>query len=145
MSLESNGIGIVWITSSSLMTEAILKIKVHGPDRGDLLAWHYEKSGIFTVRSAYQLAVHLRDRENNTCCSSSVNPSGNRSLWKSIWKLNVPQKIKVFLWRVVNHGLATRLNKWKRSLEKDNMCELCWLQVESEFHALVMCDHARNL
>ena len=25
------------------------------------------------------------------------------------------------------------------------MCELCGLQVESEFHALVMCDHARNL
>jgi hypothetical protein len=45
----------------------------------------------------------------------------------------------------VNHGLATRLNKWKRSLEKDNMCELCGLQVESEFHALVMWDHARNL
>jgi hypothetical protein len=38
-----------------------------------------------------------------------------------------------------------RLNKWKHSLEKDNMCELCGLQVESEFHALVMCDHARNL
>ena len=72
-----------------------------------------------------------------------MNTSGNRSLWKSIWKL--PQKIEVFLWRVVNHGSATRLNKWKRSLEKDNMCELCGLQVESEFHALVMCDHARNL
>ena len=25
------------------------------------------------------------------------------------------------------------------------MCELCWLQVESKFHALVMCHLARNL
>jgi hypothetical protein len=55
-----------------------LKINVHGPDRGDLLAWHY------TFRSAYQLAVQSRDREKFSYYSSSRNPSGNRSLWSSI-------------------------------------------------------------
>ena len=130
---------------SPLDWELIESIRLSTSPQDEYWAWHYEKSGIFTVRSAYQLAVQLRDRENSSCCSSNSNPSGNRSLWNSIWKLNVPQKIKVFLWRVVNHGLATRLNKWKCSLEKDNLCELCGLQVESEFHALVMCDHARNL
>ena len=118
MSLEPNGIGIVWITSSSLMTEAILKIKVHGPDRGDLLAWHYEKSGIFTVHSAYQLVVHLRDRENNTCCNSSVNPSGNRSLWKSIWKLNVPQKIKSLSMASGEPWLGNEANQMETPLRK---------------------------
>ncbi|CAN6215731.1 unnamed protein product, partial [Urochloa humidicola] len=124
--------------------EAIQNIKIHGTDCQDLLAWHYEKSGFFTIRSAYRLAVQLRDQKRGVC-NSSLNPMGVRPLWKSIWKLNIPQKIKVFLWRVVNNALATRLNKWKRHLERDNRCELCGLETESEFHALVSCDHARNL
>ena len=46
---------------------------------------------------------------------------------------------KVFLWRSVNHGLAIRLNKYKYCLEKDNMHELCGLEVELEFRARNVC------
>jgi len=36
--------------------EAILKIKVN-EDQEDRPAWHYDKKGLFSVKSAYKLAI----------------------------------------------------------------------------------------
>jgi hypothetical protein len=74
-----------------------IKIPAHKPD--DILAWHYEKSGMFTVRSAYKLAIQL-DFNHNGCPANSEMPTGARPIWKSIWKLSVPQKVKLFIWNV---------------------------------------------
>jgi hypothetical protein len=37
--------------------EAVLKIKLPASRGPDCVAWRYEKSGIFTVRSAYRLVI----------------------------------------------------------------------------------------
>lgn len=39
--------------------EEIKKIRLSDRITEDYIAWHYEKSGIFTVKSAYWLAVQL--------------------------------------------------------------------------------------
>jgi hypothetical protein len=106
--------------------------------------WHYEKSGIFTVKSAYLLSVQIREQER-VVCNTNPNNMGERSIWTLIGRQKNPQKIKIFLWRVVNNALATKLSKWKSHLEVENFCELCGLETESEFHALVSCGHVRNL
>ncbi|KAJ1262343.1 hypothetical protein BS78_09G099700, partial [Paspalum vaginatum] len=41
--------------------EAILKIKLSAHRTEDFVAWHGEKSGVFTVRSAYNLALALNN------------------------------------------------------------------------------------
>jgi hypothetical protein len=40
--------------------EAITKIKVPSCNREDVLAWHAEKTGTFSVRSAFNLALKLK-------------------------------------------------------------------------------------
>jgi hypothetical protein len=35
----------------------VLKIRLSGWENEDFLAWNYEKSGLFTVRSVYKLAL----------------------------------------------------------------------------------------
>uniref|UniRef100_A0A0A9GDM8 Uncharacterized protein n=1 Tax=Arundo donax TaxID=35708 RepID=A0A0A9GDM8_ARUDO len=73
----------------------ILGIELSNQVDDDYLAWHYEKSGLFTVRSAYKLA--LRDMMNNhSQGQGSNNADGSRELWKTIWSAEVPLKIKVF-------------------------------------------------
>ncbi|GJM93937.1 hypothetical protein PR202_ga10535 [Eleusine coracana subsp. coracana] len=65
-----------------------------------------------------------------------------RSIWQSVWKLQIPPKVCIFLWRVINGGLATKFNKWKRKLEVVNVCDICGTGPETEHHALIVCNHA---
>jgi hypothetical protein len=48
--------------------------KIHLSERyiEDMIAWHYEKSGIFTVRSVYKLALHIEQEERRQTGSSSM-------------------------------------------------------------------------
>lgn len=43
--------------------EVILKIKLPSNPQPDFIAWHYEKLGMLKVRSAYRLALELREIE----------------------------------------------------------------------------------
>ena len=68
--------------------EEILKIKIPGRAVEDLIAWHPEKTGLFTVRSAYNLALKLKLGESTQ--SSSSAPDGQRKLWWRVWSGQVP-------------------------------------------------------
>ena len=57
--------------------EAIKKISIPCRATDDLVAWHFEKSGCFLVRSAYRLGVDLRDVDGGIGSSSSC-PGGRR-------------------------------------------------------------------
>jgi hypothetical protein len=74
--------------------EAIEKIKLPSRPCEDFLAWSLEKSGFFTVRSAYKLGLKLRDIDS--AAGSSSAPDGDRKLWSNVWKGNVPPKVNVF-------------------------------------------------
>jgi hypothetical protein len=106
------------------------------------LAWHYKNNGIFTVKSAYKLATRLNKKDHG---ASSKSPDGSRSLWKNIWKTNVPNKVRIFSWRLASDNLPTRENKRCRTLEIQNTCVACGNAKEDSFHATVECTKARAL
>jgi hypothetical protein len=105
------------------------------------MVWHYERVGY--SQCAYILGSMLQYKIHNEATSSSAN--GDRKLWRGISNAQVPPKVKLFAWRVANACLPTRLNKFKRHLEKAATCELCGTEDEFEFHALIMCPQAHNL
>ena len=49
----------------------------------------------------------LVDKENQSLPSSSA-PNGDGSVWKKIWKVRVPHKIRHFLWRAAKDSLPTK-------------------------------------
>jgi hypothetical protein len=40
--------------------DAILKLRISSNEMSDQFAWHFDKSRLFTVRSAYKLALRLQ-------------------------------------------------------------------------------------
>jgi hypothetical protein len=83
-------------------------MKLPSVDMPDIIAWHYEKSGLFFVKSLYRLAL-MTDHDLGSS-GSSTTPDGSRMDWKILWNLSIPPKIKVFFWRAANNGLATNAN-----------------------------------
>uniref|UniRef100_A0A8R7V269 Reverse transcriptase domain-containing protein n=1 Tax=Triticum urartu TaxID=4572 RepID=A0A8R7V269_TRIUA len=121
----------------------ILKIRIPEGEVADCIAWHYEKSGVFTDRSAYKLATKLKGIGPQT--SSSTDEIDDRSSWDLIWKAGIPEKIKIFAWRVATNTLATKMNKCKHTLAIDNTCNICGNAEENEYHAVVECTKSRAL
>ena len=58
--------------------EEIMKLKIPGQEREDMTAWYYEKTGMFTVWSAYHLGVKMKELEKGQT-SSSANPDGGQA------------------------------------------------------------------
>ncbi|XP_075665092.1 uncharacterized protein LOC142634705 [Castanea sativa] len=68
-----------------------------------------------------------------------------KGVWPKLWKLRIPNKIKVFGWRACNEILPTKLNLSKRRVIEDAMCPICLRFSKSVVHALWECDAARDV
>ena len=88
----------------------------------DSIIWLLKNNGKFTVKSAYRVAQQvLKDGRG----AESSNGSYGKRVWAALWKLKIPNKIKVFEWRACHDILPTRLNLTKRRIISDNMCPIC--------------------
>jgi len=124
--------------------EVIKTVKIPWRPSEDFVAWHFEKSGCFTVRSAYKLGVNSKDVDSDLR-SSSRHPDGSRPVWKKFWSLPIPHKVRIFAWKLIHGGLATNSNKHRRRLEPDAKCSICGSEEETGYHAVMQCDHAKAL
>jgi hypothetical protein len=104
----------------------------------DMIAWYYERTSIFTVKSAYRLALQA-DHEDTWRDGSSRMPGGQRSLYMQVWSADFPPKVHVFAWRLAQEGLATQENRKMRKLCKAATCQICGMENETGFHAVVRC------
>ncbi|GLT77762.1 hypothetical protein SLA2020_493220 [Shorea laevis] len=108
------------------------------PDR---LIWKHNANGIFTVRSAYHLAVEQSQR---LIGESSAGPQLNL-VWQKIWQLRVPGGVKTFLWRMCNNSLPTKVNLHQRKVTSDSLCPLCEIHPETTGHVLWHCAAAQDV
>ena len=49
---------------------------------------------------------------------------------------------RIFAWKLIQEGLATKCNKKKRRIIHDAICDLCGQAEETEHHAVVRCTQA---
>lgn len=123
---------------------AILQIKLPNRQTDDFLAWHPEATGVFSVRSAYRLGLQAKILNMGSGqCSSE--PAGDRSIWNLVWKANVPQKIRVFAWRLATDSLAVAQSLNRRIPKIAPTCSVCGMEGEDAHHAMVRCTLARGL
>lgn len=100
-------------------------------DQEDSWYWRHEKMGSYSVKSAYSM---IREQKE-------VQHSGNNSgLWRKLWNLKVPLKVKHLLWRAVSGILPTKDLLILRRVDLCSLCPVCNLSDELAVHALVSCD-----
>ena len=122
--------------------DEIMSIPLSITSNRDRLIWAENRSGKFSVKSAYRLALEEQKQSAMTDCSNWV---ARRRLWKTIWTLNIPQKIKLFAWKASQDILASKQNLAKRKITENGVCELCGKEEESICHLLWFCDHAKEV
>ncbi|KAH9663932.1 reverse transcriptase domain-containing protein [Citrus sinensis] len=89
--------------------------------------------------SGYQLAVKQKFQNYPSC--SDVT----KSRWEVIWATDLPEKVKIFIWRAAQNLLPTVGNLWRRRVVKDYFCQRCNCRGEDVFHALLECRAAKRL
>ncbi|KAK0606918.1 hypothetical protein LWI29_006286 [Acer saccharum] len=119
--------------------EVILSIPISVRGGDDCLSWHYDKNGIFTVKSGYWLALNLSIK--NQPSPSSIS----QKWWKGLWHLDIPPKIKMFIWRVCSNALPNLYNLWIRKVVDDPVCFRCRNHAETVSHALFWCPASRKV
>nr|XP_023892943.1 uncharacterized protein LOC112004933 [Quercus suber] len=123
-------------------SDTILKIPLSQNFPEDSLIWIGNKRGVFTIKSAYHIAANLLDDSDFGECSSG---DPNAYLWKSLWKLKLPGKIKIFSWIACVDGLPVYVRMVERGIKADFDCPVCGEKLECLLHALVSCDFALSV
>lgn len=100
-------------------------------NREDTLVWSPSKNNIFSIKSTYHYH-HSPSIQNRGDQSSNRVP---QKVWKAIWKLAIPNRIKTFIQRAFQESLPTYLNLNKRRITKFDLCPIYLHHIESVIHA----------
>lgn len=107
---------------------AILQIPLASRNSAYLRVLHFATFGICSVRSAYHVARELRNTQQSFVNGQSSNTTDRN--WDWIWHLRVPNKIKVFTWKVMREASPVLSSLHRRHIKVDNICHVqCWSEV----------------
>ena len=118
--------------------EKIMRIHVSAVNTEDTLVWPLSPNGEYSVKSTYRM---LAAEVTNGLPSSSGGACS--LLWKRIWKIHAPQRIKHFIWRAAKDSLPTKQNLVQQKIPMDVTCSLCEDYQEMLLHALWLCVQAK--
>ncbi|XP_019150535.1 PREDICTED: uncharacterized protein LOC109147327 [Ipomoea nil] len=104
----------------------IMKIPI-SPEYDDTWYWHGDPRGEYSVKSGYRQVVGNYQQTN-----------GVFAKWLSLWKLKIPPKWRMFLWRAISDILPTTTNLLIKRVDVDPRCAMCGLSQEDTMHALVL-------
>ena len=115
--------------------DTIKKIPLCHTDQANTFTWPFTPIREYTVKSGYTFLQH--EYQN-----SQLGQSGHeypKPLWKAIWSLQVPSKVKIFVWRASKNSLPTKTNLMKWRIIIEDLCEQCRNPKEDVVHAFYHC------
>ncbi|XP_062021202.1 uncharacterized protein LOC133737713 [Rosa rugosa] len=118
--------------------EIILGIPLSLRPVGDRKVWHYDKKGLFNVKSGYYVARKLETHTKAASSSAGVRSEANK-VWKAVWRARVPPKVKSFVWRLLRGILPTRDALRKKVRIENPCCLFCNKEVETDVHVFKKC------
>ncbi|GMN42308.1 hypothetical protein TIFTF001_011520 [Ficus carica] len=81
------------------------------------------------------------DRRRSVSTSWGVSDS---SWWRKLWRSQVPNKVKIHVWRAYHDALPAMLPLSKRGIDADKLCPLCRDDMEDTSHAFWYCVDAQE-
>ncbi|KAH9710584.1 DNA mismatch repair protein MLH3 [Citrus sinensis] len=107
-------------------TALILQVPLSTRQDEDCRFWLADTKGKFTVRSCYNVL-------------NSAPTGSNSKVWKFLWGLEVPGKVKHFIWCALVNVLPTADNLLSRKVDVSPICPICSAANESVYYCLVDC------
>lgn len=101
----------------------------------DMVTWAHTKHGEYTLKSGYHLLQSQK-------CQTSSTPT---HIYKTIWKENVPPKVKHLWWRAFHEALPVTLNLRHKHILENSSCPVCGETDESVNHLLFTCRISREI
>lgn len=117
--------------------DASLILATHIPNRNhsDRITWIRTTNGQYSVKTGYHLWCdqHLRN-------DSITQSSG----WSKLWRLDIPHKLKVFLWRFCRNNIHVRWRLRSKGVSLPTSCPMCLTDVEHKLHVFFDCPFAAS-
>lgn len=92
------------------------------------------------MKSVYHIARSWIQPTNSGASSST---SSSSTLWSKLWNANVPPKVKICLWCLINEQCPTRVNLARCHITTEVECLLCNFYGESTIHLMKECTYAK--
>lgn len=118
------------------ISAAILKVFLPFEPQNNLLFWEKERSGLYSVRSGYRM---IKQCERHFEMGESSTAGQERFLWWNIWRMRIPNKVKLFAWRLGLDSLSTHEKLARRRILDDDKCPFFQTKTEDLYHAIFEC------
>ena len=121
---------------SQMESDQIAKIPLTRTVSEDSIFWPHVQSGQYTTKFGY---CFLKTKAQLVNVQSPSQDELMKPLWKRIWSLSVPCKVRNFLWRACKNAIPTLNNLKRRCVVEDSKCSLYAQHDEDVIHALLSC------
>ncbi|KAL5555846.1 hypothetical protein UlMin_038082 [Ulmus minor] len=122
------------ITASGSWDSSLIRSSFHHDEAEAILSLPRD----YTVRSGYWVATG----RSRVAGSSSSNTT---SWWTKFWKLHIPPKIKIFIWKAYHDWIPTSANLANHGVPTSKICLLCNNAHETSSHSVWGCKHLKVL
>ena len=113
-----------------------IKPRVRHPQDG--FCWSHSNSGAYSVKSGYDLAMELKQGEEN----APISEPSTKWLKAKVWKVKAPSKIKHFLWKSISNCLPVCDRLVERHCGHERSCPRCSADRETVNNLLFECPPA---
>lgn len=127
----------------SIDVTRIAKVPVGTINFADCPFWFFSPHGKFTVRSCYYKI--LFSKLGSDTSTSGAPPILSNSEWRWIWNLELPPKVRTFLWRACNDILPVKVNLMRRHIGGDPYCPFCRKGLEYTSHLFFECEVFKDI
>ncbi|RYR08900.1 hypothetical protein Ahy_B05g076767 [Arachis hypogaea] len=124
-------------------TELITRTPISLINKKDHFVWPYRNDGQYSVRIGYHVAKEEKDTKEETKLSKASTSQNLREVWETIWRVSVPGKVRMFLWKAVHRILPVNTNLYQRKSAITPRCSICQEEDETIEHALLLCPWTR--
>ena len=102
--------------------ELIKHIPLGRSEAEDILFWPYTSNGLYNCKFGYKFLKteeELMERAHDSATTEDTQ------VWKQIWSMNVPQKVKTLLWRACREAMSTKHALFRCRITEDDLCVRC--------------------
>ena len=117
----------------------ILQIPLHTGAFDDFVAWNFTKTGMFSVKSAYHVEWRHQFGSRGGPAARIGSPSAINPVWKILWKLKVPSKVKIFYWNALHGSVPLKSILANRHIGNSGQCPVFTQGAEDVKHLLFIC------